>query len=74
MILGFIFKLIFNTYFQALVIVLFLLSLVCIYEKAKASQKTFRCPNCGEKINVEFMNAKYCSVCGCELKEIDLKK
>lgn len=70
MVLAFIFKLIFNTYFQALVIVLLLLSLVLIYEKSKASQKTFKCPNCGEEINVEFMNAEYCSVCGCKLKEI----
>lgn len=72
MILTFILKLIFNTYFQALVIVLFLLGMVCVYEKAKASRKTFKCPNCGEKINVEFMKAQNCNVCGCNLDETAL--
>jgi len=71
MILTFLVKLIFNTYFQALVIVLFLLGLVLIYEKSKASEKSFKCPNCGEEIKVEFMNAKYCNVCGSELKEVN---
>jgi hypothetical protein len=41
---------------------------VVFYLFAVRSRKTYSCPQCGEKITTEYLNAKRCGMCGAELK------
>lgn len=42
---------------------------VVLYILAVQSRKTYSCPNCGEKVATEFLEANRCGVCGSKLKE-----
>lgn len=41
---------------------------VIFYVRAVASRKTYRCPNCGEEVRVELMEASHCNHCGSPLR------
>ena len=56
-------------FFQDLLFLIIIISVVIFYIKSKISRKTFTCPNCGSKITVEHMNAKHCDLCGHRLIE-----
>jgi hypothetical protein len=32
------------------------------------SRKSYRCPKCGERVGVEYMDAKRCGMCGAPLE------
>lgn len=51
----------------ALLILLPLMGL--LFFRAYASRKKYTCPNCGEQIQVELMEATRCSVCGSPLNQ-----
>lgn len=42
---------------------------ILLYYLAVRSRKTYRCPQCGESIRVEYLTAKRCGMCGAPLKE-----
>ncbi len=42
---------------------------ILFYLLAVRSRKTYRCPACGESVQVEHMNAQRCGMCGAPLKE-----
>lgn len=77
MILKFLFKVAESPLFQDISIIFSVLVLIMgsiyIYKNTKNSRKYYICPRCGKNFRVEHMKAKYCDVCGCELKEIFLE-
>ncbi len=42
---------------------------ILFYFLAVRSRKSYRCPACGETVQVEHMNAQRCGMCGAPLKE-----
>lgn len=44
------------------------------YLRSLFSRKKYFCPQCGEEIQVELMEASRCSVCGARLVEIVKKE
>jgi hypothetical protein len=45
-----------------------LLALV-FYLFSLASRRTFKCPQCGERITTDYLEAKRCGMCGAELEK-----
>lgn len=45
-----------------------LLIAVMLYVFSVLSRKGYRCPKCGERVNVEYMEAKRCGMCGAPLE------
>jgi predicted RNA-binding Zn-ribbon protein involved in translation (DUF1610 family) len=43
--------------------------IMLVYFLSVMSRKAYTCPECGEKIRVEYMRASRCSVCGALLKQ-----
>lgn len=41
---------------------------VLFYFFAVKSRKTYKCSQCGEKVQVEYMDASRCGMCGAPLK------
>lgn len=41
---------------------------VLLYVFSVLSRKGYRCPKCGERVNVEYMEAKRCGMCGAPLE------
>jgi len=41
---------------------------VVLYLLAVRSRKTYRCPECGEEIRVEYLKARRCGMCGASLQ------
>lgn len=69
MILEFLETVISNPVCQDILIISAVILIIYLFYKAKKSQKTYKCPYCGENIKVEYMKAKYCNLCGHELKD-----
>ncbi len=42
---------------------------VVLYLFAAASRKSYRCPQCGEQITAEYLDAKHCNMCGAPLNQ-----
>ncbi|MCP4548194.1 MAG: hypothetical protein GY835_17150 [bacterium] len=42
---------------------------ILLFFFAFMSRRRYRCPQCGERISTEYLNAKYCGMCGVELKQ-----
>ena len=42
---------------------------ILFYLLAVRSRKSYRCPACGEAVQVEHMNAQRCGMCGAPLRE-----
>lgn len=42
---------------------------IFFYLLSVASRKRFRCPQCGEYIQTEYLVAKRCNLCGAPLRE-----
>lgn len=47
---------------------------VIVYQRAIATRKFYKCPNCGETFRTELMDAKCCKVCGTYLENTDDEK
>jgi len=58
----------FLLFFSLLIIPLAIL----LYYLAVRSRKTYRCPQCGETIQVEYLKAEHCGMCGAPLKEEEM--
>jgi hypothetical protein len=39
-----------------------------LYARSVGSRKRYCCPQCGEQISVELMDASHCNVCGAALR------
>ena len=39
-----------------------------LYVVAVASRKSYTCPQCGERVRVEHMEASHCTMCGAPLE------
>ncbi|MAE63776.1 MAG: hypothetical protein CMJ18_05845 [Phycisphaeraceae bacterium] len=50
------------------VIVVLVVLGILFYLRAVASRRRMRCPQCGETVQVELMEASHCSSCGAPLK------
>ena len=50
-------------------IVLLIALAVVVYLFAVSSRKSYRCPQCGERITTEYLDAKRCGHCGAPLEE-----
>ena len=42
---------------------------IALYVFAVASRKSYRCPQCGEQITTEYLDAKHCNMCGAPLNQ-----
>ena len=58
-----------NSVCQDILIIFFILLVIYLFNKSRKSRKHYKCPYCGENIQVEYMKAKYCNLCGHELHE-----
>ena len=64
------FFLIYGSPFLAFMLIFgFLLLALVLYLFAVSSRKTYKCPVCGETIQVEYMQTNRCGMCGSQLKE-----
>lgn len=54
--------------FIFLVLAVIIIAAICYYFAVK-SRKSYTCPECGEKINVEYMEARHCGMCGALLNQ-----
>ena len=50
-----------------LVVVAFVALAIFLTMLAVQSRKSYRCPECGEKLRVEYLDARRCNVCGSPL-------
>jgi hypothetical protein len=50
------------------VLLIALLIGVMFYTFSVLSRKSYRCPKCGERVSVEYMEAKRCGMCGAPLE------
>lgn len=41
---------------------------IVLYLFARSSRKSYSCPECGERITTEYLNARRCGMCGAELR------
>ena len=41
---------------------------VIFYYFSVSSRKSYACPQCGERITTEYLDARRCGMCGAELK------
>ncbi len=41
---------------------------IIFYLRAVRSRKRYRCPQCGEAVSTEHMEAQRCNTCGAELR------
>ncbi len=48
--------------------ILLILALL-FYFLSVQSRKTYNCPQCGERVRVEHMNASRCGMCGAPIKQ-----
>ncbi len=46
---------------------------IIFYYFSVQSRKLYRCPQCGEKIRVEYMRATRCNICGVPLKQENMQ-
>lgn len=46
------------------------IAVLLLYGLARASRKQYVCPQCGERIETEHLDAKRCSTCGAMLSEL----
>lgn len=46
-----------------------LLLAIFVFLFSRLSRKKYKCPECGNTITVEYLEAKRCDVCGALLKE-----
>ena len=44
---------------------------VVLYVFSVSSRKSYSCPECGEQITTEYLNAKRCNMCGAPLQQKD---
>ena len=35
------------------------------------SRKSYRCPQCGERMTTEYLSAKHCGMCGAPLEQLE---
>ncbi|MDM8524018.1 hypothetical protein QUF80_11680 [Desulfococcaceae bacterium HSG8] len=56
--------------FFIIIIVLIVLSAIFYYLSVR-SRKQYKCPECGESVNVEHMETARCGMCGSLLKKED---
>ncbi|MBN2477213.1 MAG: hypothetical protein JXB62_21575 [Pirellulales bacterium] len=54
-----------------LLIGLVILLPILLYVFAVGSRKSYRCPNCGERITTEYLNAQHCNMCGAPLDQTE---
>ena len=54
--------------FYALIGLLLIILAVVFYTRSVASRKRYCCPQCGEQISVELMDAGHCNFCGAPLR------
>ncbi|MCA8987497.1 MAG: hypothetical protein KDA78_07645 [Planctomycetaceae bacterium] len=53
-----------------IIVIVILLPLgLFFYMRSVNSRKSYQCPNCGETLTVELMEATRCNVCGTVLKK-----
>jgi len=58
---------------MALLLLLLLIPLaVLFYYLAVRSRRSYQCPECGEEIRVEYLNAKRCGMCGAPLEKTEM--
>jgi len=41
---------------------------ILFYVLAVSSRKSYRCPQCGEKLRTEYLDARRCGMCGAPLE------
>ncbi len=41
---------------------------ILFYVLAVSSRRSYRCPQCGEKLQTEYLDAKRCGMCGAPLE------
>ena len=51
-----------------LIVPIIILAVILLYISAAQSRKSYRCPKCGEKVRVEYMDTSRCGMCGAPLK------
>ena len=51
-----------------LILPIIILVVILLYISAVQSRKSYRCPQCGEMVRVEYMDASRCGMCGAPLK------
>lgn len=51
-----------------LILPIIILLAILFYILAVQSRKSYQCPQCGEKVRVEYMDASRCGMCGAPLK------
>lgn len=56
-----------------LLIPIILVLAVLFYFLSVQSRKVYHCPQCGEKVRVEHMNASRCGMCGAPLEQEETK-
>jgi ribosomal protein S27AE len=54
--------------FLIIIVVLIILSVIFYYFSVR-SRKKYKCPECGEFVNVEYMETTRCGMCGSLLKK-----
>jgi hypothetical protein len=50
-----------------LIVVLVAMAVGGVWYFAVLSRKSYECPSCGERLTVEYMEARHCNVCGAPL-------
>ena len=40
---------------------------IALYFFSVSSRRSYRCPQCGERITTEYLDAKHCNMCGAPL-------
>ena len=48
--------------------VVLLAGCIIFYMFSRASRKSYSCPQCGERMTTEYLNATRCGHCGAELR------
>lgn len=38
---------------------------------ALGSRRSYRCPQCGERMTTEYLSAKHCGMCGAPLEQLE---
>ena len=50
------------------VVLLLIVGGIIAYLFARSSRRSYECPQCGERITTEYLDAKRCGMCGAPLK------
>ena len=53
-----------------LVMIASVIAVLLLYGLARGSRRQYQCPQCGETIEMEYLDAKRCNACGARLSEL----